>query len=157
LIEILIGLFVLSVIITTLASLAVWLLRSNMRIRVETEVLENAQSAMQRIVYEIREAESIYYPTSSSTQLSLETDLYLPEGESFSYIDFFVCGHSLCFKQEGEPPVSLTSDNVVVNNFNLSYLSTSTPSVQIELEIGHSNPQYQYSVDFVSTAYLRTY
>lgn len=161
LVEVLIGIFVLSIIVVLLASLTVWLLRSNVRIQIETEVLENVQAAMQRMTYEIREADSIYFPTSNSGQFSLETNIYLPEGETFSYVDFFLCDGRLCLKQEGESPVALTSGKVEVTDLQFNYFGTSTPSVQIELSAEYKNPsdnpQYDYSIDLTSFVNLRSY
>ncbi len=161
LVEALIGIFILSLIVVLLGSLTVWLLRSNIRIQVETEVLENVQAAIQRMTYEIREADSIYSPTSGSSQLSLETNTYPPEGETFSYVDFFLCNGRLCEKQEGESPVALTSEKVEVTNLQFNYFGTSTPSVQVKLTAKYQNPsgnpEYDYSIDLESFANLRSY
>ena len=71
---------------------------------------------METMVYDVKEANSIYTPTSMFDshpgQFSLETKKYLPTGEVSSYVDFFICGDHLCFKKESQDPISLTSDNV---------------------------------------------
>ena len=54
---------------------------------------------MDIMVREIKEAKSVYTPTTNSSQLSLETINYLPVDEENTYIDFFLCGSSLCLKK----------------------------------------------------------
>ena len=89
LIEILVYIGVFALVAGVLYSFIIWVYHSDIKTRAMREVLDNGQRAMETMIYEIREARSIYTPLTTSTQLSLETTHYLPEGESFSYIDFF--------------------------------------------------------------------
>lgn len=162
--EILIYIAVLAVIVLAVSAFLIWSIRSNAKAGAMREVSDNARRVIEMMTHEIREAESIYTPTSISTQLSLETIHYLPEGESSAYIDFYLCGAAsttLCLKKESQDPISLTSDRVEVNNLEFILISTTTPSVQINLGINYKNPQnrpeYQASLDIISTVSLRNY
>lgn len=163
LMEILIYVAVFSMIITVLFSFIVWLWHSNIKTQVMRETLANVEGAMQRMTHEIRDAQSIYTPTTTSTQLSLEILRYLPEGESSSYLDFFLCETQLCLKKEAQDPIALTSDKVEIKNLSFSQVTagTSTGSIQINLRAQYKNPQnlseYQASVDVTSTVSLRSY
>lgn len=163
LVEILVYIGVFSVIITLLTTFIIWVIHSNIKAQAMRETLDNARGAMETMIHEIRSARSIYTETTISSQLSLETSHYLPEGESFTYIDFFLCGTRICLKKESQQnPVPLTSDKVEVKNLTFSQIATSTPSVQINLKITYKNfsgrpEEYRPSVNMTSTASLRSY
>jgi type II secretory pathway pseudopilin PulG len=167
LMEILIYVGVLAIVILTISSFFLWITRSNAKAKAMRETLENAKRAMEIMTSEIREAESIYTPTSvfstSSGQISLETKKYLPEGEETSYIDFYLCENHLCLKKEGENPIALTSDSVEIKNleFNLITTTSTLPSIQINLKVDYKNPQNRpeliASVILNSTVSLRSY
>ena len=166
LIEILIYIVVLVIIITAVSTFFLWGIRSNTKAKVMRETLDNSSRAMETITREIKEAESIYTPTSVFNshpgQLSLEATKYLPEGETTSYVDFYLCGTQLCFKKESQDPIALTSDKVEVSNLVFSRIITNEiPSVQINLNIDYKDstgrPEYQASVNLISTISLRRY
>jgi len=157
---------VLGIILTAIFSLLIVSNRSNIKARVMRETLEDARRAMDIMVREIKEAKGIYTPTTDSDQLSLETINYLPTDEETTYIDFFLCGpslSSLCLKKEKDPtPVSITKDNVEVNNLAFTRIvSGDSTSIQIELGMKYKNPnnrpEYQATVNLTSTASLRSY
>lgn len=159
LMEILVYMAVLVIIVLAVSTFLIWATRSNSKAQAIGETSDNARRAMEAMLYEIREAKSIYLPTFSSNQLSLETSHYSASGESSSYIDFYLCGTSLCFKKESANPFALTSDRVEVNN--LQFIQVATSSIQINLGINFKNPQnrpeYQASINLISTASLRSY
>ncbi len=163
LIEILVYIAVLTIITVAISSFFLWFIHSNTKARAIRETLDNTRRAVEIMTYEIKEAKSIYTPTTTSTQLSLETTKHLPEEEKTTYIDFYLCGTRLCLKKESQTPVALTSDRVVVNNLEfLEITTTSTaPSIQINLKIDYKNPtgrpEYQASVNLTSTVALRSY
>ncbi len=163
LMEILIYVAVFSMIIVVLSSFIVWLWHANIKAQVMRETLANVEGAMTRITYEIRDAQSIYTPTTTSTQLSLEILRYLPEGETSSYLDFFLCETQLCLKKEAQDPIALTSDKVEIKNLSFSQITTGTGtySIQINLKAEYKNPQnlpeYQASLSVTSTVSLRSY
>ncbi|KPJ71820.1 hypothetical protein AMJ50_00720 [Parcubacteria bacterium DG_74_3] len=163
LMEILVYIGVLSVIIVAISSFFLWAIRSNTKTRVTRETLDNSRRSMEIIIYEIKEAQSVYTPTSSSSQLSLETTHYLPQGEKISYIDFYLCGTQLCLKKESQSPIALTSERVEVKNLFFTQVATTStlPSIRVSLTIDYKNPsnlpEYQASVNLSSTASLRNY
>jgi len=168
LIEVLVYIGILSIIVPAIFSFLIWSIHSSTKAKVMRETLDNARRAMEIMVYEIKEARTIYDPTSTSTQLSLETLHYLPGGERTTYIDFYLCGTQLCLKKESQnpialtPPIALTSDKVEVSNLVFTQVVTGQiPSVQIELKIDYKNPynrpERQASVNLKSTASLRSY
>jgi prepilin-type N-terminal cleavage/methylation domain-containing protein len=163
LIEILIYVGLLAIITSTISSFLLWTTRSNIKTKVMRETLDNARRTMEIITHEIKEAESIYLPNTTSTQLSLETTHYLPEGEKITYIDFYLCGDKLCLKKESQAPIALISDRVKVKNLSFIQIAgTSThPSIQVNLGIDYKNPanlpEYQALVNLTSTISLRNY
>lgn len=164
LIEILIYIAVAAMIVSAVLTFLSWSVQSGNKTKAMREVSDNARRAMEIMVYEIKEAKSIYAPTSTSTQLSLGTIHYLPAGETSTYIDFFLCGSAsttICLKKEGQAPQAITSDEVEVNSLAFLLVATTTPSVQIALGINFKNPnnrpEYQASTTLISTASLRSY
>lgn len=166
LIELLVYISVLTILILVFASFFLLILRINTKTKAMRETLNSAKRAMEIMTLEIREAKSIYLPTSLFTtttgQISLETEKYLPEGEIFSFVDFYLCEKQLCFKKEGQNPIALTSDNVEINNLEFELIATTStkPSVKITLQVDYKNPQSRpelaASIILTSTASLRS-
>lgn len=158
LLEILVSLaifsFILGAVVTFLFSMNV----SNSKTKSDREASENAKRALEEITYEIRSAKSIYTPTTTANQLSLETSRYLLSGESTAFIDFFLCGSSVCLRKESQDPIALTSDSVQVTNLTFSQISTgATPSVQVNLTVNSGTGDNSSSVSLTSTASIRSY
>lgn len=162
LLETLVYIAILSIMIVAIISFVLWSIHSNAKTKVIRETLDNAERIMRIMTQEIREAKSIYTPTTTSGQLALQTTKYLSQGEEDSYIDFYLCDSRLCFKKESQDAIVLTSDNVEMTNLVFTQiLSGEAPSVQISLTIDYKNPanrsEYQFSVNLTSTASLRPY
>lgn len=162
LMEILIYITVSVILVLVLTSFFLWAIRLNTKTKALREVTDNTRRAMEVITYEIREARNIYAPTTSSTQLSLETSRYLPAQEETSFIDFYICGTQLCLKKEGVAPIALTSDRVEIKNLvflQIATNSSTTSSVQVNLNMGYKNPQnrpeLEASINSTTTASLR--
>lgn len=156
LIEVLTYIAILSMVVLAASSFLTWAIKSNIKIKVMRETLDNARRGMEQMTYEIRKAESIYTPTIDLNQLSLETTNYLPTGETTTYIDFYLCGTQLCLKKEGQNPIALTSDRVEVTKLEFTQIDN---SIQIDLKIDYKNfgslPEYQSSTALISTISLR--
>lgn len=158
LVEIVISLAIFSMILFVMVSLFLAMTTSNSKTKSDREVAENAKIALEKIAYEIRSAKSIYTPTTTANQLSLETSKYLPSGESNTFIDFFLCGTAICFKQESKDAVALTTDSVKITSLIFSQISTgSVPSVQISLTVNSGSVNNFSSISLTSTASLRSY
>lgn len=159
LIEILVYISVLTIVILAVSSFFLWAIRSNNKAKAIRETHYSVRRAMDIISYEIREANSVYTPTTNSNQLSLETTKYLPVDETSTFIDFFLCGTQVCFKKESQSPFALTSDRVEVNSLN--FIQVASTSVQIGIGINFENPEnrseLQVFINATSTASIRAY
>lgn len=162
LVEILVYIGIFFLVITIIISFVFWLIRSNTKLKVMREALNNADRVMEIITYETKKAKGIYIPTTNSGQLSLETTNHLPEGEKSTYIDFYLCDSALCLKKESQDPIVLTSNSVEITNLVFTrILSGEADSIQIDLSVSYKNPadrpEYRASVDLTSTISLRIY
>ncbi len=136
LIEVVVSLAIMSMVLLFIFSFFWWMNFYNSQANGDTQALDNARTALDQITYEIRGAESVYTPTTTSSQLSLQTARYLPAGETYTYIDFFLCGNAICFKKESQAPVMITSSQVSVSNLVFNQMANgSYPSVQVSLTV----------------------
>lgn len=152
-IEFMVYIAVLAILGGAVSTLFLWTLQAHTKARVLQETTLTAQLAMDRIIHEVREAQSLYLPTTTASQVSLETGASAPPGETTGYIDFFLCGQTLCMKQEEQPPFALTPDNVEVTSLVFTTISTNTnfPSLQMTLGIRHKNPNARPELEAVIT------
>jgi len=125
----------------------------------DSYVVNSAQRVLDSIAFETRMAKGIYTPTTTSTQLSLETSRYLPQEQSTTYVDFFLCGQAICMKKEFQNAFALTPDTVKVTNLLFAQVSTSQQqSVKISMTISYSGPlQNQSEITLSSVASIRNY
>jgi type II secretory pathway pseudopilin PulG len=158
-VELLVFISILLLVFLIVTGFIFWFNFSNSKAKADREVLENSRSAMETMAYEIKWAESVYTPTTTSSQLSLKTYDYLPSLEETSYIDFFLCGTRICFKKESYDPIFLTSDAIEVTALEFTHISTNgSESVRIRLAATYKNSSSPgSSVDFTSTSALRSY
>jgi len=158
LLEIVISVAIFSIILFAVVSIFLSMNNSNLKTTASREVSENVRMAIEKITYEIRSAKSIYTPTTTASQLSLETSKNLPGGETNTFIDFFLCGSAICFKKESQDPVAITSNSVQITNLTFSQILTgSKPSVQIDLTANSGSGVNYSSINIKSTASLRSY
>lgn len=154
LLEVLVSLTIFSLILSAVVSFLLSMNASNLKTKADREALENAKGAIEQIAYEIRSAKSIYTPTTTENQLSLETSKYIPAGETNTFIDFFLCGSAICLKKESQEAIAITSSSVQITNLAFSQISTGgSPSVQIDLTVNSGAS----STSLTSTASLRSY
>jgi len=160
LLEIIIYIAIVSIILLLVSSVMFYFTQSHFQTKGKREVMENARRALEIMAYEISEAKSIYTPTTSANQLSLETSRYLPEGEDTTYIDFFICDVRICFKKESQDPFAITSDALVINNLTFTQVAINNlSSVKISFQAQYQDTfnGLQPSVTLTSTAYVRDY
>lgn len=159
--EILVYIAVLSIVVLATSSFLLWISRTNTRAKATREVIDNSRRLMETIAHETKEANSVYTPTSlfssSSGQLSLETDKYTPSGEIVSFIDFYLCDARLCLKKEGLDPVAITSEEVEIISLEFSQVATSSIQVNLQLNYKTERAEYQSSLNTTSTVSLRSY
>ncbi len=166
LLEMLIYIALVAIIISSVVFFGIWAIQVGAKTKANSEVLGNARRALETMVYEIRRSQSLYAPTSifdaSPGQLSLEQTSAAGAAESSNFIDFFLCGQSLCLKREQSEPILLTSSYVRVTSltFNQRLNSVSSPSIKITLQVASASstrPEETASIDLTTTANLRSY
>lgn len=151
--EILVYFAILSLILLLIVSFIFWINSFNAKTKAKREGLENARRALEIITYEIKGAKSVYTPTTALNQLSLETSRYLPDDETYTFIDFFLCGSRICLKKESQDPIFLTSDAVEATQLEFTQISINgSLSIKINLTINYENP-----IILTSTVSLRNY
>ena len=130
-----------SIVLLTVVSYVFWMDESESKSKASRETSENAKYAMEILGYEIRGATSIYTPATTPTQLSLETKQHLPEGETFSFVDFYICEDRLCMKKDGTAPVFLTSESIHIENLSFEILGgdTENDSVTVSFDAVYAN------------------
>lgn len=159
--EIVVYVAVLGLLVSSVASFFLWASNVSAKNQAMAEVLNNIQRTLVTITAEIRKAKTVYTPTASASQLSLEMSDSLGAGETSGFIDFFLCGEQLCLKKEGQPVLAITSNKVVVSylSFTTINYSSTTASIQVGLKIdykgGAGKTASQAAFSATSTAALR--
>lgn len=166
LLELLIYIAIIAFVITAVSALLLWGIRMRAKAKITDEVSRQADRAMAIMLREVREAQSVYTPTSvffaSPGQLSLQSAKYVTAGEGVGYIDFFLCGSRLCLKKEGQNPVAFTSENVAIDELVFSPVggSADPSAVRISLTLRYNSPAqqpaYTGSVTLQSSATIRS-
>ena len=160
-IEFVVYIAVLAILGGAILTLFLWTLKVHTKAQVLQETTSSAQFAMDKIMHEVREADSLYLPTTSATQVSLKTKTSIPSGETSGYIDFFLCDKTLCMKKEEGVPLALTPSTVEVTSLSFTTISTDTdfPSLRVFMEVQHKNPnnrpELKAVITVTSTASLR--
>lgn len=135
LVELLTYIAILGIILVALISFLYWVVRAKSKLQANFALESSAHFMLNRLEREIRSAEGVYTPTTSSNQLSLHTRRDVASGEESTYIDFYLCGDKLCMKKEFENPVSLTGEEVSVQNLNFEGIEGNPPSMKIDMEL----------------------
>src|SRR5437016_4448015 len=91
LLEVVVSLALFSLILLVVFSFLTSINASQSKIKADSQTQDNAKRALDEMTYEIRGAKSIYSPTTTSSQLSLQTTHYLPADETDTFIDFYLC------------------------------------------------------------------
>ena len=160
--EILVYIAVFSLLTISISSFVLWSVHSNARAKAMRIVTQDGRRIMTIMEKEIREAESVYTPTTGPQQLSLVTNNYLPDGEDSTFIDFYLQDGRICLKKESQNPIAITSESVEIKNLSFTKVgSEDNPSVEISLLVDYKNPgsalEYNASLNLLSTVTLRTY
>lgn len=154
------------ILVTTILTLFIFnLIKTQAKARINKEVLDNSERAIEIMLLEIKHAKNVYFPTSlfgsHPGQLSLETTRNLPAGEKTTYLDFYLDENDrLCLKREGAEPEVLTSENIKITNLVFNHLvAINTQSVRLELSAIYHNPAsqvaYQATTTLIVSASLR--
>lgn len=164
-IEVIVSVLIFSMILLAVFSFFFSMNASYSKTKADREVQENARFVLEKITNEIKNAKGIYTPTTTASQISLETNnsVYLPIDETTTFLDFFKCGNSVCFRQEGQTnPTALTTTSVSVQTLTFSQFSNGgKPSVRIAIVVNYVNPtgsiNSSSSISLTATSALRTY
>ena len=121
----------------------------------------SGEAAMERIVREIKLADSINAGTSvfDSNPGRLVLNTIDPDSESATTIEFYVSSSSLMVKEGGATGVTLTPSAVNLTNLIFREVATSTnaksKAIRVEMEIRSGEGIYQKTAKFYDTAILR--
>src|SRR3989338_4832738 len=127
-------------------------------------VFNNVNGSLRTITDEIKYARGIYTPTSvlnnDSGQLSLETALNAPTGETATFVDFYLDNGRIYEKREGSLAVALTSERVFITALRFSSLSNSgkisaTAQITGRINTTSTKPEDQANLTLTSSASLR--
>ena len=154
-VEMIVYMGALVLLIGTVATLLLWMVRANNQVHVRNEAVANVEHALSQMTNEVREAQSVYTPTmTTSSQLSLQTRKNVLASEDFTYIDFFLCGTRLCVKRESQAPQAITSENIEIQSLEFTQVQTGgTSSIYMVVEASYLTA----SVKMQTTASLRAY
>ena len=151
LIETLIYIFILVIIIMAVIGLVIAMIRAIDTFRVEREINHGAQVALERIVREIRSADSIDLAGSvfntNPGQLKL-----VKVGTNYN---FSVSNNSLILVENSGSAISLLPTEVIVPSLIFRHIiGSASDSVRIELTLSHNADQNREEI-FYTTASLR--
>ncbi len=136
--EMVIYLGVLVLVIGTVTTLLLWVVRVNNEVYVRSELVQNVERTLSVMRNEIREAQSVYTPTTTVSQFSIETTKNPPVGEPLTYIDFFLCGTRICIKRESQLPRALTSEKIEIQSLEFTQVNTGyASSIRIAIEASY--------------------
>ncbi len=155
LIEFIVYIALLVIMLATMGGVAINIMSASARTEVIEEVTHNARFAMQKMGYEIREAEGVIRPGREGDILHLRGD------QEKGHILFYLEDGAVVINEEGYAPEKITTNDVVVKN--LRFTNTTLPgdvgSVQIEMDVEFYNPQnvpeYNFSDSFTASYSLR--
>jgi hypothetical protein len=164
-IEFMVYIFTLAIVSGIIVSFVIQISDLNTYAHVTGETLDNTRRALDIITNEVRNATSIYTPTTFAThpgQLSLETSYgTLPLGETSTYIDFYLDDERLYLKREGSSPELITSERIKITNFSFTQLNANTPGISLSLTAVYdtvsSDIQSQSTITLNGTAIIRSY
>jgi type II secretory pathway pseudopilin PulG len=153
-------------VLTVMVAFSWWLLQIGTQTKNNYAVIDNARRAMEIMVYEIKNSQSVYLPTTVLNnplgQLSLRAKTDLIAHETDTDVDFFRCGDALCLKREGTAPQPITDNQVKISSLTFTRLvdSHGYESVQINLQLestAKSNGQPLASINLTTSTCLNYY
>jgi len=157
LIEFLIYIAIVSSILVLISGLLWNIVFGNIKETAYQEVQQNGRFALTKISQEIKKAIGINSPSPGNSANSISLVMANP---NLNPTIFDLADGKLRISQGTNPPIELTTDEVIVSNLkftNLSYEAT-PGTIRIEMTISHLNPanrmEYQASIDLKTTVSL---
>ena len=164
-VEMLVYVAIVSIVAGVLTSVLISNMRAYDKSQARQSVLNNVHDALRIVTEEVKYAQSVYTPTSvlasDTGQLSLETELNPPAGESVAYVDYYLDNGRIYEKREGQSALPLTSERVIVERLrfeqNTVAAGQASLSAVIEARINtlSADPADQARVTLTSAASLR--
>jgi len=157
LIEFLIYIAIVSSILVLISGFLWNIVFGNIKETAYQEVQQNGRFALTKISQEIKRATGINSPLAGGSANSLSLAMADP---NFNPTIFDLADGKLRITQGANPPIELTTDQVIISNLQFSNLSyEGTPgAIRIEMTISHLNPanriEYQASIDLKTTVSL---
>src|SRR3989338_1415748 len=159
LIETLLTLAIASVLISVIAGFVLLLLDNRLRTEIRTDVEFQGIQTMERLLATVRQAEAVISPAVGVSAESMSIDV-LDNNNDPTTITWG--DNTLWMREGGDPPIALTSRNIVVSSVSFEYRTTSTTPghVYIEFTLAHANPsgraKYAYIKTFYGSASMRS-
>jgi type II secretory pathway pseudopilin PulG len=157
LIEFLIYIAIVSSILVLISGLLWNIVFGNIKETAYQEVQQNGRFALTKISQEIKKATEINSPSPGSSANSLSLAMANP---NLNPTVFDLADGKLRISQGTNPPIELTTDQVIISSLQFSNLSyEGTPgTIRIEMTISYLNPanriEYQASIDLKTTVSL---
>ena len=163
LIEMIVYVALIGVVSIFIYSIILFIYYDNQRIINLTRINSNAYSVMERIRYEIENANYVYLPTSNmenynynsarADQLSLATEIGVSLDENITFVDLYLENGTIFLKKEKLlESIALTSSGVVVSDLNFSYYKNgSRESVAIDIIIEPKNDSVSTSPIYLTS------
>lgn len=158
-IEVLFSLAIFSMMLLTMLSIFHSINQARAKGQTDRELQENGRIILDIISSEIAGAKKIYTPTTTASQLSLETTKNPPTGslaEKTTYVDFFLCssGIAICMRREVSViPFAISSEFVRVNSLTFTQISNNgIPSVRVNLSLSSRNFGVSGNIDLASSS-----
>lgn len=165
LIEMVIYTALVGVIALALTSFLLSNLKAYNKAEARQHVFNNLNSAMKLITDEIRFAHSVYTPTSvfnsNTGQLSLETLLNPPAGESTAYVDYYLDNGRIYEKREGQTASPLTSELAKMTAVRFTHITAASSADSLTVQLTgqiytqSTAPEDQASMTLTTSASLR--
>ena len=170
LIEMIIYVALVGIVTVFIYSVILFIYNSNKETINLAKINSNAYSVMERMRYEVENADYIYLPTSNMAnynydlakedQLSLATKIDALSPDEITFVDIYLENGAVFIKKEEElSPTALTSSNVVVSDLSFFYYKNgSRESIRINITIEpESNSTSNPSIHLISTIALRSF
>ena len=174
LIEMIIYVALIGIITVFIYGVILFVYNSNKRTVNLVKINSNAYSAMERMRYEVENADYIYLPTSNmanydydaieADQLSLATKIGALSSDDITFVDIYLENETVFIKKEGSilnpsPPVALTSSGVVVSDLSFFYYKNGLrESITIDVTIEPKNSSVSSrTIHLINTIALRSF
>ena len=150
-------------------SIILFIYNSNTEIVNLSKINSNAYGVMERMRYEVENADYIYLPTSNivnyghdgtiTDQLSLVTKIGASSPDDITFVDIYFENDTVFIKKEGVAPIALTSSSVIVSDLSFSYYKNdSRESIMIDMRIKAKNSSASNpSIHLINTIALRSF